>query len=182
MGDTATLSGGMAVAHFKTDLREVLQAARDAEHEAKRSGRNALGIAVLKRSGEHPKVVCPWDFVPTLERFVDAFVAGASDRWSYQLSKESETLSSLPQAAIEAAIKQVVDHGEKSSLTELAHALSNKPDTDYKRAGSLVSELFVKFKKTRYVRKELQPKNAFSDFITLIQVASFLARGREVRS
>jgi CRISPR-associated protein Cmr2 len=182
MGKSASLSGGLAVAHFKTDLRDVLQAARDAEHEAKQSGRDALGIAVLKRSGEHLKVVCPWDFVPSLERFVAAFKAGASDRWSYRLSKESETLCSLPEAAVESAIKQVVDHGETASLTALACALAEDPGADHKVAGVLVSKLFRKFKAIRDSRVQLKQERAFSDFITLIQVASFLARGREVRS
>ena len=115
MGHTATASAGLAIAHYKADLRAVLEAARKAEHAAKQADRNALGIAVLRRSGEHSQVVCPWQFVPTLNRLVQAFVQGASDRWTYHLHADIETLACLESKAVTAEIARVVNHGELAS-------------------------------------------------------------------
>jgi len=58
-----TFSAGVAIAHIKTPLSEVLKWARKMEKEAKdinNGERDALGIAVLKRSGEINKVIFKW--------------------------------------------------------------------------------------------------------------------------
>jgi CRISPR-associated protein Cmr2 len=57
-----TFSAGIAIAHFKTPLAEVLKWARRMEKEAKKRDNNkdAFGIAVLKHSGEVEKTVLPW--------------------------------------------------------------------------------------------------------------------------
>ncbi|MDI3535036.1 MAG: CRISPR-associated protein Cmr2 [Thermosediminibacterales bacterium] len=58
-----TFSAGVAMAHIKTPLSEVLKWARKMEKEAKEINggeKDALGIAVLKRSGEINKVVFKW--------------------------------------------------------------------------------------------------------------------------
>ena len=109
MGSRATLSAGIAVVHYQEDLRFALEQARAAEKAAKNSGRDALELRVLRRSGEHAAALCPWDFVPTVEALVQAFLqkdgksgiptekeSGASDRWAYHLRAELETLRALP--------------------------------------------------------------------------------------
>ncbi|MCR4413895.1 MAG: type III-B CRISPR-associated protein Cas10/Cmr2, partial [Thermoguttaceae bacterium] len=53
MGSRATVSAGLAIVHYKADLRFALRQARDAEKAAKKAGRDALQIAVCRRSGEH---------------------------------------------------------------------------------------------------------------------------------
>lgn len=56
-----TFSAGIALAHYKTPLGEVLNYARKMEHKAKdREGKNAFGMAVLKHSGEIHETVLPW--------------------------------------------------------------------------------------------------------------------------
>ncbi|WBM74769.1 type III-B CRISPR-associated protein Cas10/Cmr2 [Saprospira grandis] len=58
-----TFSAGLAVGHYKTPLGIVLNAARGMEHRAKAvEGKNAIAIAVLKRSGEIHETVWPWSF------------------------------------------------------------------------------------------------------------------------
>ena len=58
----ATASCGVVIAHYKTPLSEVLKWARRMMHEAKDKGdRNAIGIAVLKHSGEINKTILKWD-------------------------------------------------------------------------------------------------------------------------
>lgn len=56
-------SVGIAIAHYKTPLSEVLKWARKMEHEAKENGgRDAFAIAVLKRSGEISKSILKWQY------------------------------------------------------------------------------------------------------------------------
>lgn len=56
-----TFSAGLVIAHYKDPLSHVLETARRVEKEAKESGRNALGVAVLKRSGEAVEAVLAWE-------------------------------------------------------------------------------------------------------------------------
>jgi CRISPR-associated protein Cmr2 len=74
MGPGQTLSAGIAIAHYKAPLTETLAAARHALHEAKERGRDALGLALLKRSGEHSTQVLSWSGGPgTLLRLTELF-------------------------------------------------------------------------------------------------------------
>jgi CRISPR-associated protein Cmr2 len=59
MGSKASVSGGLAVVHYKEDLRFALAEARGAEKKSKSGGRNALGLAVCRRSGEHSFALLP---------------------------------------------------------------------------------------------------------------------------
>lgn len=186
LGKTATVSAGLAVAHYKTDLREVLQAARTAEHAAKHAGRNALGLAVLRRSGEHTYVVCPWTFVPSLNNLVKAFVAGASDRWAYHLHTDLETLSSLPPEAVAKEISRVVDRSEPTSRRILATCMSNGQTPDLAQAGAQAAACYHRLRQQLSARAQdtvareadIQQR-ACADFLNLVQAAAFLARGRD---
>ena len=60
MGPKCSLSAGVAVAHHKAPLADTLRAARQALEGAKDSGRDALGLALLKRSGEHSRQAFSW--------------------------------------------------------------------------------------------------------------------------
>lgn len=56
-----TFSAGVLFAHNKTPLSEVLKQVRNTEREAKKvKGKNAIAIAILKRSGELSKAVFKW--------------------------------------------------------------------------------------------------------------------------
>src|SRR5690606_1176559 len=57
-GPRASASVGMVIAHFKQPLQDVVREARQAEKRAKRiDGKHAIGITLLKRSGE----IVHWD-------------------------------------------------------------------------------------------------------------------------
>jgi len=186
MGHTATASAGLTIAHYKADLRAVLEAARNAEHAAKQAGRNALGIAVLRRSGEHSLVVCPWEFVPTLNKLVQAFLQGASDRWTYHLHADIETLACLENKAVTAEITRVVNRGDLASRRTLVSQLSANGLTDPAQAGATVADYYRTFldilmeraRDSHHNKTEIQ-EQAGKNFITLAQAASFLARGRD---
>jgi len=57
-----TFSAGIAIAHYKTPLGEVLNYARKMEHKAKdQKDKNSFGIAVMKHSGEVHETVLYWN-------------------------------------------------------------------------------------------------------------------------
>ncbi|GIX42793.1 MAG: hypothetical protein KatS3mg129_2526 [Leptospiraceae bacterium] len=60
MGNRATGSMGVAIAHYKTPLQLVISKAQKMEKEAKNNGRNCFGICLMKRSGEEREIVYPW--------------------------------------------------------------------------------------------------------------------------
>lgn len=185
MGNAATISGGLAVVHYKEDLRFALQAARGAEHAAKMDGRNALQVAVCRRSGEHATARCPWDFVDTLRQWVDAFLPdgegnpGASDRWAYHLRRESDVLQCLPENAIRAEIARLVNRSERETRMRLG-------ETRSVTAGSRIAQAYSDYASRRAQEPASAPKSAadmheqvFQEFVVLCQTASFLARGRD---
>jgi CRISPR-associated protein Cmr2 len=163
MGSRATVSAGLAVAHYKEDLRLVLQAARDAEKRVKGAGRDALGVTVLRRSGEHAFAVCSWGFVPAVSAWVKAFSSDkVSDRWAYRLRQDLETLQGLPAEAVEAEVRRQVARAEPATQEAF---------------GQLVEQL----RAYRELRRQAAAQAVLTDFVVLCQTASFLARGREER-
>ncbi|OYT15851.1 MAG: type III-B CRISPR-associated protein Cas10/Cmr2 [Bacteroidetes bacterium 4572_77] len=59
--DNVNFSAGIAIAHYQHPLSDVLNTAREMEKKAKGvDGKNALSIAVLKKSGEQQKMVIKW--------------------------------------------------------------------------------------------------------------------------
>lgn len=61
-GPAADCSVGLAIAHFKAPLQDVVKAAKAAEKRAKKTlGRSALAITLYKRSGEILEWGCKWD-------------------------------------------------------------------------------------------------------------------------
>jgi CRISPR-associated protein Cmr2 len=152
-GQPPTCSAGLAIAHYKANLREVLDAARAAEREAKAAGKDRLTLAVLRRSGEHTSVSCPWPQVEQMSALVGQFPAN-SDRWAYRLRGELE--SSLPDIGplLQAEFERSLQHAEGC--------------TDGFRAG------------VRRLWQDVQGASGLGrarEFIHLVQSASFLARG-----
>ena len=61
-GPAADCSVGIAIAHFKAPLQDVVRAAQTAEKRAKRQlGRSAVAVTLCKRSGETIEWGCKWD-------------------------------------------------------------------------------------------------------------------------
>ncbi len=59
-GSEAKASVGLVIAHHTTPMRWVISKAQAMEKEAKHFGRDALGLALLKRSGEEVHTVVPF--------------------------------------------------------------------------------------------------------------------------
>lgn len=153
MGPCATASAGIAVAHFKEDMRFVLAEARRAEKKAKQNGRNQLGLAILRRSGEHTIETCPWEAVGEIQKLVGLNVEGASDRWTYHLRAELEVLESL-----------------------------EDPDAQWREVSRLLARSEGKVKLTSENLESLwRQVGNLRAFTLLSQSASFLARGERIR-
>ncbi len=167
MGSRATLSGGLVLVHAKDDLRLALQDARRAEEQAKDAGRDALTITVRRRSGEHTTAVCPWGCVPTVTKWKQAFLAGASDRWAYHLYAGRHTLAALPTEAIQAEIRRQLARAEKPTPQLLP------PDELVADLETFTTATVASGSRRRFA----SAGEALRHFLTLCHTASFMARG-----
>ncbi|MBF0290833.1 MAG: type III-B CRISPR-associated protein Cas10/Cmr2 [Nitrospinae bacterium] len=188
MGHTATLSAGIAIAHYKEDLRFALDKARSAEKMAKSAGRDRLALSVMRRSGEHATAVMNWDFTDNFSCWVNAFKNGASDRWVYHLRQELPTLEGkgLPVDLMKSEIKRQLNRAEKETRVKFGE---DERGDEKISAGSKMQGLFDKYcaslMKQDVDRRDCNDKANLSDaallkdFITLLQSASFFTRGRD---
>ncbi len=112
-GNRLDASVGIAIAHFKAPLQDVVRAARAAEKRAKQKlGRAAVAVSLFKRSGEITEWGCRWESggLQLYDAISDALAAGQlSAKFPYrvaellqpyltatsQLTKESRSLNSV---------------------------------------------------------------------------------------
>ncbi|MGB0931246.1 MAG: type III-B CRISPR-associated protein Cas10/Cmr2 [Chitinophagales bacterium] len=87
-----TFSAGVAIAHYKTPLNIVLDKSRKMQEMAKESSpsKNALGIAVLKHSGDSNEAVVKWGQIDNIEYLVEE-LKNVSDSFSRDLQQEFAT-------------------------------------------------------------------------------------------
>ncbi len=176
LGVNASLSGGIAVVHYKEDLRFALGMVRAAEKAAKQIGKtagdptvkDALALTICKRSGEHSTVVMGWPEAGMLQPLIAAFVDKASDRWTYKLREELETLKFLPLEAGKAETLRLVGRGEFGGEAKKKAFLA------------VISNLFDAYQKQMQLPARNWPDaDVLIGFVALCQSASFLARGKE---
>ena len=148
-GPKADASAGIAIAHFKAPLQDVVQEARLAEKRAKQElGRGAVAMSLIKRSGEMLHWGCKWDSggIACHEAMLAALSEGAlSAKFPHRLIEllEPYLLSgSRGLGAVQGAdsFASVVD---EVIARELAHAANRHPGNNYdaKRVASLVESL-----------------------------------------
>ncbi len=125
MGERATCSMGVAVAHAKSQLRHALETAREMERLAKNGlDRNAVVVASLKRSGGHERFGARWGtgdglrspdaLAPVQE--VTALIESEllSRRFAYALREEARVLWGLGPAVRERAYWLLERHWRKA--------------------------------------------------------------------
>ena len=206
MGPRATMSAALVVAHFKDDLRSVLQAARSAEKRAKSAGRDVLQLVIRRRSGEHSAALCPWEFVAQVDRWRELFSprpfcsssdndkesqSPASDRWVYQLRRLLKTARDLPLEAQKALLRRQLNRAEKQTRCRVAQALASavpgsSSPSHHKDAGEWLAWCYEQYINrlnlpNRWPEEPAHQRdgNALEHFVLLWQAASFLARGRD---
>ena len=174
MGRRATLSAGIAFVHHLEDLRFALQAAREAESQAKEAGKDLICFKVVRRSGEHATATLPWPLAGWFADLTHLFAKGATDRWAYRLRAELPVLSGVgtPEEMVPAEIRRLGDRIEDRAWSERAGDLS---------PGELIAGWWRDYWKLLRVRegREVRLGEALREFVTLCQGASFVARGRD---
>jgi len=98
MGTRATLSAGVAIAHYLDPLDIILSKAKAALENAKNDGRNRAGFRVILHSGSERKTVVPWNFVEVMERFRNEVAKGFSSRFLRTLYRNIDVYQELPDA------------------------------------------------------------------------------------
>jgi CRISPR-associated protein Cmr2 len=147
MGNRATASIGIVVAHRLHPLRDVLRQGREAEEDAKkRYGRNAICVRWLKRSGEQVQMGarffypdhCISDTLQVLLEFADLMRTKISRGFATDLMQESFGLAGLDEKAQEAELRRLLKRRSELSdeqindwaqkLARLAVALDTHAD------------------------------------------------------
>lgn len=170
MGPKATVSAGLAVVHFREDLRAALDAARSAEQRAKSGGRDRLELAVRKRAGERSTVPLAWSMLAWVDDLVTAFAGGASDRWTYRLRQAATTLSTphLPAEAAIAELRRQISRADTATQEALAGP-DGTPAADRRLADLM---------RAYSDWAGFDGAEGLSAFLSLCQSAAFIARGR----
>lgn len=136
MGPSASVSAGLAIVHYQSDLRQALELARQAEKHAKAQGRNALAITAARRSGEHSTVLAEWHELGWMQNWVDMFrpidrATPLSNGWAYALRDTYHPLVAfgLDIKPAQAEIKRQIGHMEDPSrLFEWFCTQTNLPE------------------------------------------------------
>jgi CRISPR-associated protein Cmr2 len=172
----ASLSGSATIVHYKEDLRYALSVGRTSERNAKqidRSGtkpkkKNALSIAICRRSGDHSLATLSSTCVPDFVRLIQWFRDGVSDRWMYKLYDESPALVAVGQDAF------------SCEMLRLAKRSEYKTKHHKKEFLSALSEAWERyFEEMKGPGRSWEDSDAIFNFVELLKSASFLARGRE---
>ncbi|RKZ00071.1 MAG: type III-B CRISPR-associated protein Cas10/Cmr2, partial [Candidatus Hydrothermota bacterium] len=98
MGTKATLSAGVAIAHYLDPLDVTLSRAKKALEEAKEAGRNKAAFKVILHSGSERKAVVPWNFVEKMEVFRTEISNGFSPRFLRMLYGDIDVYQEIPEA------------------------------------------------------------------------------------
>ncbi len=127
MGNRATASIDIVIAHRLHPLRDVLRQGREAEEDAKeRYGRNAICVRWLKRSGEQVQMGakffypehCIGDTLQLLLDFAELMRTKISRGFATDLLQESFTLTGLDAKAQEAEIRRLLKRRSKNLSDE----------------------------------------------------------------
>lgn len=169
-----TISFGVTIAHYKDALQKVINDSRRIIKEAKnsREEKNALGISIIKRSGESAAALIPlpdkyhsFDMVNFLSTLIDWYTQEKiSKRWWIDIAKEgtsyiykdSHNNLNLDKYILKSEIKRLFKRRVKKGVNEAeVNAILN----DFYDFISL-----------------LQMENGLSFFINFMEIAEFIAR------
>lgn len=178
-GEKLAFSAGVAVAHFKTPLAEVLTWARKMEKEAKKmdDAKDAFGLALLKHSGEICKSIYKWkcDDKWTTD-MSDKLISYLGNRFSPSFIKTFQ-LEFRPLLDVNGSLdpEKISDGMVKSELKRLmdrAYLDNNNVSREQNQAEKkekikdLLDTLWALYLNSRY----------FSNFISLLDFTVFMER------
>jgi CRISPR-associated protein Cmr2 len=184
--ENATGSIGVAIAHHQMNLQQVLEAARKAEHYAKEKvGRDAVGFALLKNSGEHSIIGAKWfpngnsiiDVLKSFSKKIDDKILSTS--FIHDLEDERIGLEkniSIP-GMIESEIKRLLKR-RTSSKAEKEQREKNEGHPEAERDWKKEIVTFYSSLKTSRLNEENKlDVSVLKQFIDLLEIAQFTARG-----
>ncbi len=130
-GPAADCSVGIAIAHFKSPLQEVVRAAQDAEKRAKKQlGRSAVAVTLMKRSGETIEWVTQWGShgLEIYQRMAQAMEAAeVSSRFPHRLVALLEPYLTQTTPLSAKAVEPVPDFDVASVIErELTHVIDRQ--------------------------------------------------------
>jgi len=174
-----TFSAGIAIAHYKTPLSEVLNRARRMEREAKDfdDEKDAFGIAVLKRSGEIHETVYKWQYDGSWPIDLIKDISGRlkNDELSNTFIKSLniEFLKLMDEKG--RLYEDEFDYGNMLS-TEINRLLerSRKPTEKGDKIKEKIKELAEQLEKL--YSAERKRNNSFENFLSLLNIADFISR------
>lgn len=130
-GPAADCSVGIAIAHFKAPLQDVVRAAQQAEKRAKKQlGRSAVAVTLMKRSGETIEWGTQWAShgLEIYERMAQTMeTGGVSSRFPYRLVALLEPYLTQTTPLSARAVERVPDFDVVSVMErELAHVIDRQ--------------------------------------------------------
>ena len=173
----STASAGVCIAHCKVPLGDVLDRARTMEREAKSvDGKNAIGIALLKHSGNISQTVFKWkykvadaeniDMIKVSQNLVELIKTGeVSKKFTYTFRDvftrltDRNGLLELPgivESELERLIRRATNEKVRSDSEIQQRINKNVQDLTALLANKLIK---------------------FDDFICFLEIANFIARG-----
>lgn len=162
-GKDSTASAGVCIAHCKVPLGETLQWARKMEKAAKKiDGKDALGIALFKHSGNISQTVMKWKYPP-----LDVIEASEG---LMELLKEEDVSKKFMYAFREVFAKLVDREGNLKLPGELMEA-------EVRRLIERATDKQIdpdKIKPLVDLLSEIQP---FSHFLSYLEIVIFIMRG-----
>lgn len=174
-GKRITFTAGVAIAHYKTPLGEVLKKARATEKRAKelRSAKDAYGIAVMKHSGETREGFLPFngfgqsDTLCALMRVVDELKdpKGFSNTFIHAFEREMLSLSDREDGA--------VGLNDKALRTELGRLLSRSAKTFGREREKKVGDCLEVVDSLRYTSESAL---GMQNFLSLLDICDFIKR------
>jgi CRISPR-associated protein Cmr2 len=190
MGERATCSMGVAIAHAKWPLRHTLETARQMERLAKRGlDRNAVAIATMKRSGGHEQFAARWGHAETLGIVAESGGAPGLDplapiedvatlietgrvsrRFAYGLREEARVIWDLPDAIRERARWLLERHWRKGKDNPFDPGLGDRVARDLQTLAAFLGHDRLQ---GPHVPAEDEPA---SRFIAALGIADFIAR------
>ncbi|MEL6254345.1 MAG: type III-B CRISPR-associated protein Cas10/Cmr2 [Bacteroidota bacterium] len=182
-----SFSAGLAIAHYKTPLNIVLNRARETEKGAKKvsfggtSGKpskNALGISVLKKSGESLETYMPWDcegenVAGRIGQLVSALRSNFSSSFISQIYQEFSLFINPVDGAMINKVKLPMLQAELKRLLTRAYVgedsqLSKEENTEKKKQA--LEEMLLNLSSL------IRGKEGVMNFLHVLMIAEFVKR------
>jgi CRISPR-associated protein Cmr2 len=111
-------SAGIVITHHLSPLSNALKQARKAEDKAKASGKNAVCVTVLRRSGETLQMVSEWEQIEKFFAFVSLFAnKELASKLPYDIAQASYALPKASEMSA-AEIRRLVKRHSTPNITE----------------------------------------------------------------